>query len=77
MAHHVPTGRTRGVVKRIALGAMVVIGAFLIVFPLATNLPGKSSATGDMMTAFRPQMATTALAQGVTDGRSWRRWGSR
>ncbi len=68
MAHTVPTGRTRGMVKRIALGAMVVIGAFLIVFPLATNLPGKSSATGEMMTAFRPQMATTALAQGVTDG---------
>ncbi len=67
MSHHV-TGRAHGAVKRIALGAMVVIGAFLIVFPLATNLPGKSSATGDMMTAFRPQMATTALAQGVTDG---------
>ena len=68
MTDHVSSGRTRGAVQRIALGAMVVIGAFLIVFPLATNLPGKSSATGDMMTAFRPQMTTTALAQGVTDG---------
>jgi len=67
MANHVSNGHSHRVVQRVALVAMAVIGAFLIVFPLATNLQGKSSATGDMMTAFRPQMSSTALAQGVTD----------
>jgi hypothetical protein len=61
---------TRGLVQRIALVAMVVIGAFLIVLPLATRLPSKSAATGDMMTAFRPQMTDAALAQGAADGQT-------
>ena len=67
MAKELSTGHTRGAVQRIALGAMVVIGAFLIVLPLATNLPAKSAATGNMMTAFRPQMTTAALTQGSSD----------
>jgi len=56
-----------GLVRRIALGAVAVIGAFLVIFPLAIGLPGKSAASGDMMTAFRPQMTDTALAAGSAD----------
>jgi hypothetical protein len=63
-------GHARGFVQRIALVAMVVIGAFLVVLPLATNLPAKSSATGDMMAAFRPSMTSTSLAQSATDQRT-------
>jgi hypothetical protein len=54
-------------VTRFALGAVAVIGAFLIVIPLATGLPGKSAASGNMMSAFRPQMSDAALAQGTAD----------
>lgn len=67
MAKELSTGHTRGLAQRIALGAMVVIGAFLIILPLATNLPGKTAATGNMMTAFRPQMSDAALAQSNAD----------
>ena len=70
MPKELSNGRTRGLVERIALGAMVVLGAFLIVLALATNLPGKSAATGNMMTSFRPQMSDAALAQGQTDQRT-------
>ncbi|HZS13287.1 MAG TPA: hypothetical protein VFC09_01690 [Candidatus Dormibacteraeota bacterium] len=45
-----------------ALGTVAAIGLFLIVLPLATSLPGKSDASGQMMAAFRPQMTDTALA---------------
>jgi hypothetical protein len=65
-----PNGHTRRLAQRIALAAMVVIGAFLVVLPLTTNLPAKSSATGDMMAAFRPAMTTSALAQSATDQRT-------
>lgn len=70
MPKELSNGPTRRLVQRIALGAMVVIGAFMIVLPLATNLPGKSAASGDMMTAFRPQMSDAALAQGQADQRT-------
>jgi hypothetical protein len=46
---------------------VAAIGVFLIVLPLATDLPGKSDASATMMSAFRPQMSDTALAQGQTD----------
>ena len=59
--------RTRGRLARASLAAVAAIGAFLIVLPLATSLPGKSDASGTMMTAFRPQMSDTALAQGGAD----------
>jgi len=59
------TARTRGI--RAVLLAVAAIGAFLIVLPLATGLPGKSDATGQMMSAFRPQMTDSALAQGRAD----------
>ncbi|HXA29466.1 MAG TPA: hypothetical protein VN193_12070 [Candidatus Angelobacter sp.] len=45
----------------------MLIGAFLIVLPVATSLPSKSDASGSMMTAFRPQMTDAALAQGRAD----------
>jgi hypothetical protein len=61
------TAHAQGWVARAALAAVAVIGAFLIVLPLATSLPGKSDATGTMMTAFRPQMTDSALAQGRAD----------
>ena len=57
----------RGWLARTALAAVAAIGAFLIVLPLATDLPGKSDASGAMMTAFRPQMSDGALAQGQAD----------
>ena len=47
MADDMRNGHTSSVVRRIVLGAMVVIGAFMFVLPLATNLPGKSAASGD------------------------------
>lgn len=56
-----------GWVARAASLALAVIGAFLIVLPLATGLPGKSDASGRLMTAFRPAMTTTALAQAAAD----------
>src|ERR1700674_2925975 len=67
MANELSNRHSRSLVHRIALGAMVVIGAFLIVLPLATDLPGKSAASGSMMAAFRPQMSNVALAQGIAD----------
>jgi hypothetical protein len=57
----------QGWLTRTALAAVVAIGAFLIVLPLATSLPGKSEASGAMMSAFRPQMTDAALAQGRAD----------
>jgi len=57
----------QGWLTRAALAVVVAIGAFLIVVPLATSLPGKSDASGTMMSAFRPQMTDTALAQGRID----------
>ncbi len=54
-------------IRRGALLAVAVIGAFLIVLPLATSLPSKSAASGTMMAAFRPQMSNAALAQGSAD----------
>ena len=53
--------------KRTALAVVMVIGAFLIALPLTTGLPGKSEASGNMMTAFRPAMTDAALAQGAAD----------
>ncbi len=67
MSNDMRSGHASSVVRRIVLGAMVVLGAFMFVLPLATNLPGKSAATGDLMSAFRPQMTNAALAQGVAD----------
>ncbi len=67
MRRDVTTPHSRGWVTRAALAALALIGAFLIVLPLATGLPGKSAASGEMMTAFRPQMTDTALAQGRAD----------
>jgi hypothetical protein len=61
-----PTPR-HGIAVRIALAVTAVLGAFLIVFPLAIGLPGKSAASGDLMSAMRPQMSDAALAQGRTD----------
>ncbi len=55
------------VVTRAALVALAVIGAFLIILPLATGLPGKSAATGNMMNAFRPHMSSASLAQNQAD----------
>ena len=63
-----PTTRTtHGLLARAALTVVALIGAFLIVLPLATSLPGKSAASGAMMSAFRPAMTNTALAQAQTD----------
>jgi len=56
-----------GTAVRIALGVAGVLGAFLIAFPLAIGLPGKSAASGDLMTAMRPMMTDQALAQGGAD----------
>jgi hypothetical protein len=56
-----------GRIRRVALLTVAVVGAFLIILPLATGLPGKSAASGTMMAAFRPQMSTPALAQGSAD----------
>jgi hypothetical protein len=56
-----------GRITRAVLVALAVVGAFLIILPIATGLPGKSDATGNLMTAFRPQMSNAALAQGQTD----------
>ena len=67
MPKELTKGTTGGFVQRIALGAMVVLGAFLVVVALATGLPAKSAASGNMMTAFRPQMSDAALAQGQAD----------
>ena len=61
------TTSQHGWLTRSALAAVVLIGAFLIVLPLATSLPGKSDASGVMMSAFRPQMTDAALAQGRVD----------
>jgi hypothetical protein len=47
MNNDLTNGHARGFVQQMALVAMVMIGAFLVVLPLATNLPAKSSATGD------------------------------
>lgn len=55
---------------RAVLAALVVLGAFLIVLPLAIGLPGKSAASGILMNAFRPQMSSTALAQSRTDAQT-------
>ncbi|MDQ2959486.1 MAG: hypothetical protein M3R48_00325 [Candidatus Dormibacteraeota bacterium] len=57
----------QGRLARAVLAALAVIGAFLIVLPMATGLPGKSAATANMMTAFRPVMSDAALAQGQAD----------
>lgn len=62
----VPT-QAHGWLTRAALAAVAAIGVFLIVLPLATNLPGKSDASATMMSAFRPQMSDIALAQGQSD----------
>jgi hypothetical protein len=59
--------RSHATIRRAASAIVALVGAFLIVFPLATSLPGKSSATGDMMTAFRPAMSTQALAVAQDD----------
>jgi len=56
-----------GLVTRVILAVAAVVGAFLVVFPLATSLPGKSSASGALMTAMRPSMSDAVLAQGRTD----------
>jgi hypothetical protein len=53
--------------QRVALAAMAVIGAFLVAFPLAIGLPGKTAASRDLMNAMRPQLSTTGLAQARTD----------
>jgi hypothetical protein len=55
---------------RAVLAALAVLGAFLIVLPLAIGLPGKSAASGNLMNAFRPQMSSTALAQSQTDAQT-------
>src|ERR1019366_3066623 len=70
MNHPQPNGHTRRLAQRIALAATVLAGAFRVFLPLTTNLPAKSSATGDMMAAFRPAMTTSALAQSATDQRT-------
>ena len=70
MANDMKNRHTSSVLRRIVLGAMVVIGAFMFVLPLATNLPGKSAATGNLMTSFRPHMTDAALAQTAADQRT-------
>lgn len=67
MANAKYTTQPHGTVTRVVLVAMALIGAFLIALPLATNLPGKSSASANLMTAFRPVMTDQSLAQGTAD----------
>ncbi len=76
MADDMRNRHTSSVVRRVVLGAMVVIGAFMFVLPLATNLPGKSAASGNLMTSFRPQMTNVALAQGAADQHTMAAMGS-
>jgi len=61
------TATRHGTAVRAALWVAAVLGAFLIVFPLAIGLPGKSAASGDLMSAMRPMMTDQALAQGRAD----------
>lgn len=62
-ATHMPhTALTRALLAVVALA-----GAFLIALPLSTGLPGKSQASADLMSAFRPAMSDQALAQGAGD----------
>jgi hypothetical protein len=68
-------GDKRSGLTRAILLAIAAIGAFLIVLPLATSLPGKSDATGQMMSAFRPQMTDSALAQGRADQKTMQTMG--
>jgi hypothetical protein len=65
--HSVDNPPGRGIFTRAVLVVVALIGLFLIVLPLATNLPGKSDASGQMMSAFRPQMSDTALAVAADD----------
>lgn len=67
MRREVDNPHSRGWLTRAALAAVAVLGLFLIVLPLATSLPGKSAASGDMMTAFRPHMTDASLAQAAND----------
>lgn len=58
---------TRTMLTTGALLAIAFAGIFLLVAALAINLPGKTSASADLMDAVRPQLSDTALAQGRAD----------
>ncbi|WP_406288170.1 hypothetical protein [Embleya sp. NBC_00896] len=53
--------------RHVALVLIALLGAALIIFPLAAGLPKKTQAVDDLTNDFRPAFTKTALAESKTD----------
>jgi hypothetical protein len=53
--------------RHVALVLIALLGAALIIFPLAAGLPKKTQAVDDLTNDFRPAFTSTAIAESKTD----------